>query len=320
MLHLLRDGRLPNLDETLGIKRRARRLMLKIITRIPVIPPSLIVTGVNMPEKRDYIGSGGFGRIFKGELEGAVVALKVLYKSDSSVVSSACCYYKIIKALMWRSLTHRLVLPFLGIYELEDGTAPQFFLVSPYMTNGNLAQWRKKANPSVAEVEERILEVAQGMEYIHSEGAVHGDLRGENILLDANLHVQIADFGLTRLSEATNTQSGALHLNFAAPELFGFSKDENDSSEDVPARTHMSDVYAFGCFYYEIHYDSIPFAGKLDTQIWALIFRGTLPPRLDEPLLSDGAWSVIQSCWMREASRRPRMEDIAEKIVSMTRS
>ena len=57
---------------------------------------------------------------------------------------------------MWRSLTHRFVLPFLGIYELDDGTAPQFFLVSPYMTNGNLAQWRKKANPSVAEVEERV--------------------------------------------------------------------------------------------------------------------------------------------------------------------
>src|SRR6266550_7273730 len=57
---------------------------------------------------------------------------------------------------MWRSLTHRFVLPFLGIYELEDGTAPQFFLVSPYMTNGNLAQWRRKANPSVAEVEERV--------------------------------------------------------------------------------------------------------------------------------------------------------------------
>ncbi|KAF8336181.1 kinase-like domain-containing protein [Amanita rubescens] len=267
MLHLLRDGRLPNLDETLGIKRRARRLMFKIITRIPVIPPSLIVTGVNMPEKRDYIGSGGFGRIFKGELEGAVVALKVLYKSDSNV---AFCR----EALMWRSLTHRLVLPFLGIYELEDGTAPQFFLVSPYMTNGNLVQWRKKANPSVVEVEERILEVAQGMEYIHSEGAVHGDLRGENILLDANLHVQIADFGLTRLSEATNTQSGALHLNFAAPELFGFSEDEKDSSDDVPARTQMSDVYAFGCLYYEVgrnkHVDALAKLPRFITIVYLL--------------------------------------------------
>jgi serine/threonine protein kinase len=58
------------------------------------------------------------------------------------------------EALTWRSLDHNLVLPFLGI--CEDESASQFFLVSPYMKNGNLAQWRKKANPSVVHVEERV--------------------------------------------------------------------------------------------------------------------------------------------------------------------
>jgi serine/threonine protein kinase len=94
---------------------------------------------------------------------------------------------------MWRSLSHEFVLPFLGIY--EDKSVKQFFLVSPYMKNGTLAQWRKEVNPSVAEVEERVwtsvlllfvdshpvrkvLEVAKGIKYIHSEGVVHGDLRG----------------------------------------------------------------------------------------------------------------------------------------------
>ena len=98
-----------------------------------------------------------------------------------------------------------------------------------------------------------MLEVAQGMEYIHSEGVVHGDLRGDNILLDADLHVKIADFGLARLLEGTVTRSGALHLNFAAPELFGAFLD--DASDDVPARTQKSDVYAFGCLYYEVSGD-----------------------------------------------------------------
>jgi serine/threonine protein kinase len=64
--------------------------------------------------------------------------------------------------------------------------------------------------------------------------------------LDHNFHVQIADFGLTRLSEATATRSGALHNNFAAPELFGLTDDDDDG------RTHKSDVYAFGCLYYEV--------------------------------------------------------------------
>ena len=75
--------------------------------------------------------------------------------------------------------------------------------------------------------------------------------------MDDKLHVQIADFGLTRLCEATNTRSGALHLNFASPELFGFSENEDNFSNDTPARTQMSDVYAFGCVYYEVGHNNI---------------------------------------------------------------
>lgn len=36
-----------------------------------------------MPDKRDYIGRGAYGNVFKGELRGTVVALKVLYKNDA---------------------------------------------------------------------------------------------------------------------------------------------------------------------------------------------------------------------------------------------
>ena len=70
----------------MDIAWRARRFMLKVISKIPIIPPSLIVTGINVPVDRDYIGGGGFGHVFKGKQQGRVIALKVLYKSDNQVV------------------------------------------------------------------------------------------------------------------------------------------------------------------------------------------------------------------------------------------
>ncbi|KAF8345093.1 kinase-like domain-containing protein [Amanita rubescens] len=212
-------------------------------------------------------------------------------------------------------ITVSFVLPLLGIYEDQD--ASQLFLVSPYMKNGTLAQWRKAANPSTLKIGERMLEVAQGIQYIHSEGVVHGDLRGDNVLLDSNFHVQIADFGLTRHLEATVTKSGALHHNFAAPELFGDWDAEDDTEDDDQsmARTQLSDIYAFGCLYYEIHYDVVPFAGLKEMQIIKVVCRGERPPRLEVPSLSDRAWKLMQECWAKEKTTRPGIEDVVKRMV-----
>ena len=163
ILFVLRNHYFSNPDHNVDTNRRARRLMSKIISKSPVIPRSLFLTGLTMPSDRNLIGGGGFGLVFKGEHEGKAIALKVLYKTRNNVVRhlpvDPLKLFSISlqnqdfcrEALMWRSLHHKFVLPFWGIYENEASS--QFFLVSPYMKNGTLAQWRKRAAPSSLEVE-----------------------------------------------------------------------------------------------------------------------------------------------------------------------
>ena len=126
----------------------------------------------------------------------------------------------------------------------------------------------------------QLLEVAEGFEYIHSEGIVHGDLHGVrisgnhsfpvsllsvyqgNVLLNSENRCQITDFGSARHFEAIVTHSTvALSFSFAAPELFGAcdkcgetecDKCYEDPDEQHKCKTMRTDVYAFGCLYYAV--------------------------------------------------------------------
>ncbi|KAF8626086.1 hypothetical protein AX15_005084 [Amanita polypyramis BW_CC] len=295
LLYLLDNGYLSNLDVP-DANRRARRLMFKTVTKIPVIPPSLFVEGITIWVDHSYTDRGRFGFVFKGEYRGALVAPKVLHKTlDNNG------FFR--ETLTWRSLRHEFALPFLGVCE----AGPTLLLVTPYMKNGTLSQWRKKLDPSIVEIQKRWLRVFSTSIY------------KENVLLDSNFRAQIADFGLTRRSGATVTRSEGLHYNFAAPELFGIWDTDDDSNSDddtrLPARTQKSDVYAFGCLYYEIHFDIIPFASMRELQIMRLVSRGKRPPRLEGPAISDRAWSLIKRCWRKDPVRRPAMEDIVETMM-----
>jgi hypothetical protein len=95
VLCLLCDGHLPNSDA--NWRASLRRLMFKVMTKTPVMPRSLFVTGVKVKVDRDYIDGGGFGLVFKGELLGKFVALKVLRKADNNIVSCSCRSHHVVR-------------------------------------------------------------------------------------------------------------------------------------------------------------------------------------------------------------------------------
>ena len=165
MQYLLFNGDLSNSHGMSDVNRRARRLICKIIAKTPVIPRSFFVPGVEVKADPDLIGVGRFGLVFKAELWGDAVALKVLHRVP---IKSVRCPHQshdinlilfkqdfCREALMWQSLSHQFLLPFLGIF-YEDKLESQVFLVSPYMENGTLTQWRKNANPSIAQTEQLV--------------------------------------------------------------------------------------------------------------------------------------------------------------------
>jgi serine/threonine protein kinase len=85
------------------------------------------------------------------------------------------------EAALWSQLKHVNVLPFYGIYKLQD-SHERICLVSPWMENGTLREYLSN-NASKADYCVLAVGVTKGLAYLHDMGIVHGDLKGVRIVL-----------------------------------------------------------------------------------------------------------------------------------------
>jgi hypothetical protein len=132
-------------------------LLVRTLTRLSdksgFYPESLTLTDVT-PE-RGQRATDGFADIYKGICLGEDIALKVFKcplpfgvdSLDSWRRSSDNRFRNLLHEFMtWRQLSHPNVLPFYGIYFLEDILETRFCLVSPWMENGNMVEFLHHQN------------------------------------------------------------------------------------------------------------------------------------------------------------------------------
>ncbi|KAJ6585269.1 kinase-like domain-containing protein [Mycena capillaripes] len=213
------------------------------------------------------------------------------------------------EALIWRQLSHPNLLPFLGLYMLDS----RLCLISPWMDNGDLKEFLRNSATDIDRVS-LIVDVAMGLEYLHKERVVHGDLKAANILVSPSGRACITDFGLSSVVDELSLnltfsshigQAGT--LRYQAPELLS-----NECSNHFG-----SDVYAFACVCYEILTGKVPFFEVLNEA--AIVFKvtveGARPSRL-EVISSVDIWQLLEDCWHRKADRRPVMTAIIQRLTT----
>ncbi|KZS96505.1 kinase-like protein, partial [Sistotremastrum niveocremeum HHB9708] len=164
---------------------------------------------------------------------------------------------------VWSRVTHPNVLPFLGFCffqhanESHSGEPDRISLISPWMQHGTATQYVKD-HPGIDNVA-IIRGVAEGLQYLHDNQIIHGDIKSGNVLMSECGTPLLSDFGLAILdddslnlsSEHITTSTTGVHgtTRWMAPELFPelFLK---VSEEDLkpPKSNRETDVWAFGCF------------------------------------------------------------------------
>ncbi|KAF9063527.1 hypothetical protein BDP27DRAFT_1299590 [Rhodocollybia butyracea] len=289
------------------------KAMLRLSKRSSVFPKCLLIQNVNTLGKHPVV-AGGFGDIWKGMIGESTqtVCLKIVrvyLKSDiESLVREFVC-----EAIIWKQLEHPNLLPFLGLYFLDD---TRICLISPWMDNGNLNQYLQAKPRDQVDHYLLVCDVASGLAYLHRMKIIHADLKGVNVLITAAERACIADFGLSRIVDSADlckitsstTTNGKGTTRWMAPELL----------KPSPASpSYESDVYAFACVCYEIYTGLLPFhLVRNDVAVMQDIIQGNRPLRPDNATieLNDTMWSLIERCWAAEPSIRPTAEMVRREL------
>ncbi|KAJ7267291.1 kinase-like domain-containing protein [Mycena rebaudengoi] len=276
----------------------------------------------------EQVAAGGFGDIWKGLVQGQHVSVKVMrifQQDDIEVVVKEFGR----EALIWRQLSHPNLLPFFGLYYWDK----RLCLISPWMENGNVLEFLRRTSASEAKRISLMWDISFGLEYLHQNHIVHGDLKAINVLVTPSLKACITDFGLSsiadvvtlRFTHSTVSAKGGT-TRWQAPELL--SGDPNH---------YGSDIYAFGCVCYEVPF-SPPLVSVLithlhqvltgkapfyeiqrDVAIIMKVIAGERPSRPPgsgaDPLLMNSLWTLLQDCWVDNAGDRPVAAQIVKRLL-----
>ncbi|PIG94694.1 serine/threonine-protein kinase [Gloeocapsopsis sp. IPPAS B-1203] len=193
----------------------------------------------------DLLGQGQFGRVFKAIYipTGSFVALKELEKKRFPT-------YKFLRELNFLTqLQHPNIVACQAIEHTEKGR----YLVLDYWDGGNLRHLMQSNNAiTVVQSLKIIADILSGLEYAHTHGIVHCDIKPENILLlqnEVGWTACLADFGIAM-------SQSSIEINLGSP---AYMAPEQFYGQFLPT----SDLYAVGVVLYEMLLGCRPFSGLL---------------------------------------------------------
>nr|XP_046266916.1 MAP/microtubule affinity-regulating kinase 4 isoform X6 [Scatophagus argus] len=207
------------------------------------------------------IGKGNFAKVklARHTLTGKEVAIKIIDKTQLNPTSLQKLFREV---RIMKGLNHPNIVQLFEVIETEK----TLYLVMEYASGGEVFDYLvSHGRMKEAEARAKFRQIVSAVHYCHTKNIVHRDLKAENLLLDADANIKIADFGFSNeftLGNKLDTFCGS--PPYAAPELFQGKKYDGPEV----------DVWSLGVILYTLVSGSLPFDGQNLKELRERVLRG----------------------------------------------
>ncbi|XP_020784265.1 tyrosine-protein kinase receptor UFO [Boleophthalmus pectinirostris] len=258
------------------------------------------------------LGEGEFGSVMEGLLTQEESVLKVAVKTMKIAICTRSEMEDFLReAACMKEFDHPNVMRLLGVclQTVESEGYPSPVVILPYMKHGDLHSYLLYSRlgdcpvylPSQMLVK-FMTDIARGMEYLSNKNFIHRDLAARNCMLNENMNVCVADFGLSKkIYNGDYYRQGRISkmpVKWIAIESLADR-----------VYTTKSDVWSFGVTMWEIATrGQTPYPGVENSEIYDYLRQGN---RLKQPPdCLDSIYTLMFSCWLLSPKDRPSFETL----------
>ena len=242
------------------------------------------------------IGKGGMGIVYRATdtLIGRDVALKTIQLKEIEDPNER----QFLKERLFREaksagiLSHPNIVTVFQIGD-QDGLT---YIAMEFVDGANLAEVLARPDrPTIETLVSIFDQSAAALDYAHSRGVVHRDIKPGNIIVRADGVAKIADFGVAKISSQNVTRTG---MTLGTPH---YMSPEQFHGRAIDGR---SDQYSLGVMVYEILTGKKPFTADSITGLMYKILHEEPNPRKDNPDLSEDVDAVLRKALAKEPDQR----------------
>lgn len=243
------------------------------------------------------LGRGAMGVVYRArdpkiDREVAIKTIKLSDKADSSEIEGLRARL-VREAQSAGKLSHPNIVTVYDVDEVDDVAFIAMELVEGQTLEDLLKAGRVTDYARIAEILEQ---AAAALDYAHSKGIVHRDVKPGNLMLAADGVVKIMDFGIARIGSSNLTQTGSV---LGTP---SYMSPEQVKGDELDGR---SDQFSLGVIAYEMLTGQKPFPGEnLTAVIFKIVSKEPTPIGELAPDVPDDVVSVVMQALSKEPTDR----------------